>query len=340
MLDNFDFGAELSEEVNHIKRWPTEGNRVALIDADLLPHIVCYAIDTITQLKAENRVESGDCPSLKDTPEFMVVAEKMCMVYNDWVKRAGCDAAIPYLTKSETNFRVGLAFSKKYKGQRKEKPFFFAELKQFFMDELGGVLSETDEADDLISIEAWRRNQQFVDAGVVLGSGSHKELCDFVIVSIDKDSRITPGAHYDPDTRRHTFGDYLGWFEPEWKPDGKLKKLRGCGQKFFYSQLIAGDATDNYPGIPRKGIVLAYELLEGCKSEKELFEAVLGAYKDKYGTGPTPQPNYRGGTRSLRAIDLMHEQGRLAHMSRYPGDIWRKDKSPIIWGDEEGLWSQ
>lgn len=339
MLEDFDYGAELTESHSHIKKWPTDGLKVALVDADLIPHIVCYAVDAIMQAKAEWRVETGECKELKDTPEFETVCEKMCMVYNDWIRRAGCDSAIPYLTQSDKNFRVNLAFTKPYKGQRKkEKPFFFEELKQFFIDELGGILSDGDEADDLISIEAWRRNKEFTDAGGILGSPSHKELCDFVIVSSDKDSRITPGAHYDPEVRRHTFSDYLGWFEPEWGEGGKLKKLRGCGQKFFYSQLIVGDTADNYPGIPRVGIVKAYEALEGCKTEKELFLAVLSLYKAKYGEEFVAH-NYRGGHLVVKAVDMMHEQGRLAHMSRYPGDIWRADKCPVLDGSEESLWS-
>lgn len=338
MLDQFDYGTTLAEEELVRKRWPTVGEKVALVDADLIPHIICYAVNSLMQARAESRIERGECKTLTETPEFQQVADKACMLYNLWIRSAGCDAAIPYMTDSASNFRIGLAFTKQYKGQRKEKPFFFAELKAFMIETLGCIVSNGDEADDLIAIEAHRRNQQFVAAGVKLGSAAHKELCDFVIVSSDKDSRITPGAHYDPRNKRHTFGDELGWFEVEWKPDGKLKDLKGCGLKFFYSQLIVGDSADNYPGIPFKGAPLAYELLNGCTSEKELFVAVLGAYKKKYGTQPTLQDNYRGGSRMMTAIERMHEQGRLAHMSRFPGDIWRSDKAPILWGDKEELW--
>lgn len=333
----FDFGAELAEEQSSVKLWPTEGNKVALVDADLIPHIVCYAVDGIMQARAEQRVREGECATLSDTPEFDRVKEKMCQVYNDWVRRSGCDAAIPYLTRSDTNFRNGIAFTKKYKGQRPPKPFFFAELKQFFLDHLGGVMSEIDEADDLISIAAWDRLRALEAAGVTIGSPRHKEFSDFVIVSSDKDSRITPGEHYDPEQRRHTFGDYLGDLEPQWKDDGKLKKLRGYGQKFFYAQLITGDATDNYPGIPRKGEVAAYEALAGCKTEEEMFKAVLGMYKEKYGDAHIAI-NYRGGSATLRAVDMMHEQGRLAHMSRFSGDVWRKDKCPVLDGEDTSLW--
>lgn len=339
MLDEFDFGADCAEAVSHIKVWPTEGTKVALVDADLIPYIVCYAVTPVMEARARYRVESGECASLSETMEFEEMKEKMCSVYNSWVTEAGCDAALPYLTNSEKNFRLKLAFSRQYKGTRqKEKPFFFKELKEFFIQHLQGILSDGEEADDLISIEAHRRNNLLKGQGIEIGSPTHREFADFVIVSSDKDSRITPGPHYDPEKRIHTFGTVLGELEPEWKPDGKMKKLRGSGLKFFYAQLIIGDSTDNYTGIPRKGDVFAYNLLDNCRSEKELFYAVLGAYKDHYGEGVIIE-NYRGGKRLCTPYELMLEQGRLAWMQTYKGELWRSDRSPVLWGAEASEWS-
>lgn len=340
MLDSFDYGTELAEVESVRKVWPREGNKTGLVDADLIPYRICHGVKPIMQAQMEHLVESGKCKTLSDTPQFQDLADKACSIYNSWLTAAGCDSAIPYLTHSESNFRIGLAFSRKYKGERKPKPFLFTEIKDFIMQQMDCILSDGDEADDLIAIEATRRNQPFIDAGITLGSQQHKDLCDFVIISSDKDSRITPGAHYDPYHKRHTFGDYLGWLEPVWDKDGKLKELKGCGQKFFYSQLIVGDAADNYQGIPFKGATLAYEVLSSCQTEEELFKAVLAQYKKKFGFLLTMADNYRGGSRMLTAIERMHEQGRLAHMSRYPGDIWRADKAPILWGDKEELWTQ
>ena len=334
---SFDFGAELSQPETNIKVWPTEGQRVALVDADLIPYKVGYSIDPIVACRAAYRVEKGECQSLKDTPEFEDALEKMCLIYNDWVQTAGCDAAIPYLTLSENNFRNAIAFSKPYKGQRKsEKPPFFAELKTYFIEQLGGVLADGEEADDLISIEANERNRQLAAQGVELGSKVHQEFCDFVIISSDKDSRITCGWHYDPDKQRKTFGTVLGELEPDWK-DGSIKKLKGSGLKFFYAQMIMGDQADNYAGIPRKGPKFVYDLLAELKSEKELYYAVLGAFKGHYGETCIAK-NYRGGKRELTAYQMMLEQARLAHMQTFKGDIWRAN-SHLPSGEEAAEWN-
>jgi hypothetical protein len=92
-----------------------------------------------------------------------------------------------------------------------------------------------------------------------------------------------------------------------------LDKLRGSGLTFFYSQLITGDGVDNYPGIPGQGPKKAYDLLYGAKSEDELCERVYSAYLEYY-----RKPEI--------AYERMLEQGRLAHMQTYKGDIWKIPK--------------
>lgn len=367
MLDNFDYGADVAEAVENIKLWPREGSMVGLVDADLLPYEVAYAIDPIKVIRAERRVESGSCASLVDTPEFLDAAESLAIRMNRWLERAGCDAALPYLTASEKNFRLDIAFSRPYKGQRKkEKPPFFYELKQFLMTSLGAIMSDGEEADDLISIEANRRNELLAAQGIELGSPVHKEFCDFTIISSDKDSRITCGRHYDPYNDVITFGTPLGELVQVWKKDNKtgkdkLNKIVGSGIKFFYAQLLMGDSADNYTGIPRYRLADVYKSLSECKSEQELYYAVLQAYKDKYGKGivvenyrgtdkyyrdymddyGTPPPDYetwKGRKRFCTPYELMMEQARLAHMQRFKGDLWRADKAPVLWGNDLNEW--
>lgn len=363
-LDTFDYGADLSEAHTHIKVWPTEGNRTALVDADLIPYKICFAIDSLFELKARSRVEDGEVSSLKETPEFTELCERMCSIYNGWVIAAGCDSAIPYLTASDNNFRLDIAFSRPYKGQRKkEKPPFFYELKEFFITSLGGVLSDGEEADDLISIEANRRNSILEKQGVVLGSPSHKEFCDFVICSSDKDLRIPSGHHYDPYCNRLSFGTPIGELEPVWE-GSKIKKIKGSGLRFFYAQLLTGDSIDNYTGIPRYRLADVYSELSQLNTEKELYTSVLNSYKRKYGEGidvlnyrgtkkyfqayvddfgkpPPAFKEWEGRSARVTAYGLMLEQGRLAHMQRFKGDIWRGDgKSTCPLGGDINLWSK
>lgn len=117
-----------------------------------------------------------------------------------------------------------------------------------------------------------------------------------------------------------------------------IDKLSGGGLKFFYSQLITGDTVDNYPGIVGAGATSAYEILNNCTTERELFEATLKAYKDKFKTAIFVD-NYRGGTSLLTPYQMMLEQGRLAHMQSYKGELWRDkhycpDGEDLIWKTE------
>jgi 5'-3' exonuclease len=136
-----------------------------------------------------------------------------------------------------------------------------------------------------------------------------------IICTRDKDLRMVEGMHY-------------GWAcakQLQWGPApvdklGELQlngdKLTGTGSKFFYSQVLTGDTTDNYPGLPRCGPAKAFKLLEGEQSEHNLFKAVAGAYRDKFGD------DWRG---------KMLEQARLAWMCTELHD----DGSPIMWEIKE-----
>lgn len=343
-LDSFNFGAELSEAVDHIKVWPRGGERTALIDGDLLPYIIGYSTPEMTWLRAQNRVEDGKCYGIVDTPEFEEAKQKLCVVLNDWVTSAGCDSAVIYMTDSPKNFRINLAIQRKYKGNRKsEKPPFFHELRAFMINHLGAILSDEEEADDLITIHLWEHQLNgLVANGVPLGSAAHKELARFVICSKDKDLAISPGWHLSASDKKLHWVTVMGELLPKWVTNDKgkevIKKLYGTGLKFFYSQMLQGDGVDNYTGIPRMRLKDIYDLLEPCKTEAELYMATLSAYKKKYGA-ETYITNYRGGGRMMKPFEIMHEQGRLAHMQRFKGEIWRSEKVPVIWGSDGAIWN-
>ena len=70
------------------------------------------------------------------------------------------------------------------------------------------------------------------------------------------------------------------------------KKIRGRGTKFFWAQLLMGDAADNISGLPKIydprflvgapkpcGPVATAAILEDCNSDRECFERVLGLYR-------------------------------------------------------------
>ena len=394
-MNDFDYGTELAPEVDNYKLWPREGLFTALIDGDMLPYIAGYTTDLQDAMRAYRNAakqlgvaavrESTDCmnpeyfAALLDQPEFWNKCNHINFLINDWVQKAGADSALIYLTKSDNNYRNALAFTKPYKGQRKqEKPPFFYELRHYIATRHEAIIADGMEADDLMSIEQWRRHRALCSDKIEVGSDMHKAFSDCAIVTKDKDLKIVPGWNVDPDTGDKTWHTIIGHLEPKWKdkeivtyaqwptvsgtptdpeviaasglkPDtfasgankGQVKtkrvqtgtqvsqyidKLRGSGLKFFYSQLLTGDQVDNYPGIPGLGATKAFELLEPAQTEEELFYIVRDQYKKHYGGGtnnPVEVQNYRGGRARLTPIQLMLEQGRLAHMQTKPNELWR-----------------
>lgn len=341
MRPNFDYGGEVSED-NNLILWKPDGNRVALIDGDMLPYIIGYTIKELTLVRANSRVRSGQVSSIEETPECKDACDRINSLLNSWVRLAQCDAARVYMTDSPKNFRVNLAFSKEYKGGRKvDKPPFFYEMRTHLLKVHGAIISDGDEADDLMSIEQWKAHHAFAkEAGeeFTIGSPEHRAFANTVIVSGDKDLNVVPGWHLNPQVKGKPelyWVEPLGWLTLERKADGSIKKLSGGGLKFFYAQMIIGDKVDNYDGIPFRGAKFAYDLLDKCKDERSLYMAVLGAYKAKFGYGNVKLKNYRGTTKVGTAFDLMIEAGRLAHMAQFSGDIWRANKVPITWGTDD-----
>lgn len=325
--EGFDYGGVVADKEDNVVLWPTEGNRVCLVDADLLPYKVGFTIDTVNYLTAKTLVEEGCFPRIEDTPQFESAFDQLCSSLNRWVRDCKCDAAILYSTESSSNFRLDIAYTNPYKGQRPaEKPPFFSELKQAMTERLGCVLVSGMEADDALSMEASRRMNLLLDEGA---GSAMKDLADWVVASSDKDSTITPGWNYNPDTRKLRWINRIGTLEPKYKnamvnhyeyigtgkfwtkgekagqekttrvlvgkkPSTALDDLKGTGLMFFYAQIIMGDAADNYKGLKGRGLTAAYEALCNCRTEKDMYMTVLAMYKEVYGTGKHWCPHYKG----------------------------------------------
>lgn len=357
----FDYGAEVRPDGNLI-RWKTEGKRVCLIDGDILPYTIGFIVKPEAYLSAQMRVEAGEFKEIYDTPEFLLHADIMNCMLNRMVGSSECDSAKIFLTESGTNFRLDLAFTHPYKGTRlPTKPPFFYELRRYLMETQDAILASGEEADDLISIEAWRMARDFCnEEGIPIGSEEHKAFANYCVVSKDKDLMQVPGwhLHYKNNEMRLEWVTEFGYLRPKYKADGKMKKLEGAGKMFFYAQILMGDDVDNYKGLPLCGMVKVFDALNGCKTEKELYLKTLDLYKAKYGDS-YPAVNYRSSEKwrkehlahqgvapkdydpnlppiTLTAYQMMLEQGRLAFMQTVRGEVWRKDKgfSPCGVGDK------
>ena len=173
-----------------------------------------------------------------------------------------------YLTGSG-NFRHDIAKSHVYKGNRKEadKPIHLSHVRQYLIDNHRAIVSTGEEADDLIAIEATR-----------LGPST-------IVASIDKDMLQIPCRHYN-------FNKNLWTDVGEWD-----------GLKFFYKQILMGDAADNIIGLYKVGPVRADKMLDGCKTEQDLYDRCVAAYSDDK--------------------DRVIENARLLWLRRFEGQIWQ-----------------
>ena len=173
-----------------------------------------------------------------------------------------------YLTCSGHQFRHDIAKTAVYKGNRKgtEKPVHLQSIRDHMADMWDAVESVEQEADDCLAIEATQLNH------------------DCTIISIDKDMLQVPCWHYNP------------------VKETMVKVTPDEGTKFFYTQILTGDAVDNIIGLHKVGPKTADKMLEGADTEDDLWEAVLKAYD---------------GDR-----DRVVENARLLWLRRYEGELW------------------
>jgi len=203
----------------------------ALFDSDIFAY------------RAASACEEEDEATAQRTLDRLIVDTLMCGVdtlYPDCF----VDSWSMHLT-GKNNFRYQIATTVPYKGNRvdKPKPKHLAFLRSHLVKEWGAIISEGEEADDTIAIEATK-----------LG-----DSC--VIVSLDKDLDQVSGWHYN-------FVKRLSYYI---KPEEALVKL--------YTQMITGDAADNIKGLFRIGPVKAAKIIGDTTNELELYNKVLEAYE-------------------------------------------------------------
>ena len=172
-----------------------------------------------------------------------------------------------YLT-GKGNFRNDVAVTAEYKANRKgkDRPEFLDFSRDYLRLAYDAIVTEGQECDDAIGIAAAATGYNCIAA------------------SIDKDFLQIPCWHYN--FRRNE------WYKPtEWE-----------GTKFFYTQILTGDAVDNIIGLYGIGPKKAAKLLEECTTELELYNACVFAYN-----GDT---------------DRVLENARLLWLRRYEGQLW------------------
>lgn len=148
-----------------------------------------------------------------------------------------------YLT-GKGNFREEIATILPYKGNRDQpKPTHYQALRDYLVNVWNAEIVDGMEADDKLAIE---------------------QNDDTIICSIDKDLNMIAGWHYN------------------WQTKDKCWVDEQNAMYSFYHQLLTGDRTDNIQGIPGIGKCKANKILNGCLTEEEMYEAVIGAYEAFY----------------------------------------------------------
>src|SRR6056297_2986269 len=149
----------------------------------------------------------------------------------------------------KNNFRHRIAKTRDYKGNRRnsEKPVHYTHVREYLKERWGAQVTEGCEADDAISIEAYKG-----------------DLESTVIVSVDKDFDTVPCWRYN-------------FTKDEW-----IKNTPESALRFFYEQVLTGDCVDNIPGIHGIGPKKAQKLLGNATTEEGLFKKCLDAYEGDY----------------------------------------------------------
>jgi len=198
-----------------------------LVDGDIVAYRAAFSTQDMFPQDAENKVDDLMLYILEGTLMFPDPRD-----YEVFLTGSG-------------NFRYDIAKSFPYKGNRSgvEKPIHLSVTRERLVSKWGAIVSEGEEADDLIAIAATNYGP------------------DTVVASIDKDMLQIPCKHFN-----FTTGVWTTVTEFE-------------GLRFFYKQILTGDRADNIMGLHRVGPVKAEKLLEGCDSEQSLWDAVLKAYE-------------------------------------------------------------
>ena len=166
------------------------------------------------------------------------------------------------------NFRFEIAVTRPYKGNRKdvEKPQHLTAIRKHMTKNWSAIMSAGEEADDLIGIWSTRYGPTAI------------------VASIDKDMLQLPCHHFNPTKKT-------------WQTVSEFD-----GLKFFYGQILTGDAADNIQGLHGIGPKKAEVLLAGAGTECDLYLRVLEAYAGD--------------------AERVLENGRLLWLRRVEDELW------------------
>jgi len=257
---------------------------LALIDLDPLP----YSYGELT---------FDDGALMPDSLVQKMVDDKIRNI----TERSGADDWIGYLSDSPSNFRNDIATILPYKGNRdgNKKPPKYQMLRDYlqeaYPDQVTMIYGM--EADDALAIYQYKR----MFGWPITSRYTIEEMmegCNTIICTIDKDLEMVPGWHYK-------------WAKgsTEETPPFFVTEIEGL--RFFYKQLMTGDATDNIKGlhgVGKKSKLLDY--IDDCEEEWMMAAHVYEHYTKRFG---------------YYAASFMRENATLLWMKRSEDDVFNYD---------------
>lgn len=206
-----------------------------LIDGDVMCYRAAFACKDEKASVACNTIDS-----------ILTTALLECDINDRWY-----DTWQIYLT-GKNNFRKDIAKTAVYKGNRTQpKPAHLPAVRKHLMKHWKAVVSEGEEADDVIAIEATKLQGRSV------------------IISVDKDFLQIEGHFYNFVKRQHFF---ISAHEATMN---------------FYKQILTGDAADNIIGIKGVGDVKATKALQECEDDVEMYQCCVEMYNEDGQDGVT-----------------------------------------------------
>lgn len=262
------------------------------------------ALENFEAYKATNpAVEIVDCVKTIEAEPEAHVRQMLRMQVDSVIKEVRKryeidrrDLRVDIYLSEGGNYRDKLATLKKYKGNRDalHKPVHYGTVG----DELRGrykVISATGfEADDAVSIAAHTMR---------------KDGQRYIVASIDKDLDQIPGTHYD-----------------------YMKKVfyevgEEDARRWFWQQVLSGDATDNIGGACKIGPKRAETLVDLWETDwlvhgKESYEVEMWRHVVNYYGKQRSVAScyYAESVRSDHCVAL--ENARLVYLQREPGELW------------------
>lgn len=203
----------------------------------------------------------------------------------------------------------------RYKGKRDDtiRPVQLKELRQWMIDELGAIVVNGMEVDDMGSIRAYE--------------GWKEKKGRVIQVTEDKDALQCSGYLFNP--AKMTQPVLIQGFG-ELHRDGK--GVKGTGRLWLYFQSVYGDKVDCYHGCDlwkidgdRNGIarqygeMAAFNLLKDCTTDKEALAAVYRQYQEWY-PEPVTYTAHDGVVHTKDALQIMQMYVDCAFMRRWKDD--------------------